>query len=155
MMTPATGDPPCGDSVKVELLMVLRFISSLNWITTLAVVLTPVAPFTGASMATVGGDTSVAAKSPPGPATISCSAVLGAVTSLQAPATAAASTNAVITRAWDRKRKLNLFIDIIYGVKSLAPLVYCPCFSHTMPCVGIVAPLMDPLIHTLVLCPLV
>jgi hypothetical protein len=57
-MRPGTGEPPCGDSVNVELFMVLRFISSLNSITILSVVLTPVAPFAGASMITVGGVTS-------------------------------------------------------------------------------------------------
>ena len=46
--------------MKVELFMVLRFIVSLNWITTLTVVLTPVAPLVGAMMLTVGGVTSPA-----------------------------------------------------------------------------------------------
>ena len=58
-ITPATGEPPPdGASVTVDVLIVLRFIASLNLKIIPAFVATPVAPFTGDIIVTVGGVTS-------------------------------------------------------------------------------------------------
>jgi hypothetical protein len=57
----ATGDPPEGVSVNVDVVMVAAFIVSLNVTVTVALLATFEAPFTGATLATVGGVRSGAA----------------------------------------------------------------------------------------------